>query len=332
MNRSRRLAVALATLALMLPLAACSAQSGNFAMPQSGADSSAPSDVQLRDMASVPFDGAEMSGDMLSAEGGSAGKASDVADRSIIKNGSIDLEVDSTPLAVTAVAKVAADFDGTVVSQQLWNSGGSTQFGSVMLTVPADKFDAALDELGTLGTVRGEQRSSDDVTAMHVDLTARVAALETSVTRLTALMAEASSMTDLLEIEGMLSARQAELDGLKAQLKSLEGQISESSISVSLAEESVLPGGGPKTFLEALSTGIASIGAFASRAVIVLGVALPWLLIAGVIAAAIIIPLKSRRKKRIANSVQPSIAPAGDPNATAHPDIATESVAETHEG
>lgn len=329
MNRSRRLVIALTALSLALPLAACSAQSSTTEMQPYSSGSGAESSAQLRDIAATPFDGSHLSGEMPSAEDSAAGASVDVTDRSIIKNGSVDLEVSSTPHAVAAVTSVAAEFDGTVISQQIWNNGGSSQFGSVMITVPADDFDAALDALGKLGTVRSEQRSSDDVTAQHVDLAARVAALETSVKRLSTLMEEASNMSDLLEIESMLSARQAELDGLTAQLKSLEGQISESSISISLSEQSVLPGGGPQNFVDAIKIGLASIGAFASSAVIVLGVALPWLLIAAVIVAAIVIPLRAHRRKRAAEFVQSKPLTDAGPNTDSS--TATESVVETQD-
>ena len=65
------------------------------------------------------------------------------------------------------------------------------------------------------------QRNGVDVYWI-VDLDARIKALQTSVDRMTQLLAQATRIEDLLAIETQLSQRQAELDSLKAQRTWLE--------------------------------------------------------------------------------------------------------------
>ncbi len=294
-DRMKRLRTILGITALLLalPLAACSAP---------------PSSTEARDLGGVE----------LHADGGAAGSAADSSvaspesmvmtdDRSIVRTGSLDLEVKSVGEASQQIASIVEGLGGEIASQQVSGSGDATQSGSLLIRVPTERFAEAFDALSEVGTVRSEQRASDDVTETHVDLTARVEALETSVGRLTDLLANAESTSDLLEIETALSARQAELDGLTAQLDSLEGQIERATISIWMTEPSVLPGGGPQNFWEALGTGVASIGSFASGLVIFVGIILPWLLILGVVAAAVLIPLGIRRRKRAAPTPTESV-------------------------
>lgn len=291
MKRSRPLA-AIAAALFLLPLAACSSISGG------AVDGSAESDIALHSTEMTP----ETQPDGVMRDATASG-----LERSIVRNGNMMLEVESSKQAIAKIADVAEELGGSVVSQSISSNGGSSESGEVAIRVPSDKLDAAFDKLSELGTVQSENRSADDVTEQHVDLKARVASLEAAVERLSELMSNATSTSDLLEAESALSQRQQELDGLKAQLESLEGQIEQANIWVSVHETSALPGGGPKNFWDAITLGFASIGAFGAGALIALGVALPWLVIAAIIAAAIVIPVRRRRKHRRA---RPTTAPS----------------------
>lgn len=218
--------------------------------------------------------------------------------RSITQSGSIDIEVDSLTHGITAVTAIAEQLEGSVVSLQSSQYAGTARSGFLSINVPASHFDAAFAKLSEVGTVLREQTATEDVTAQHVDLQARVEALSTSVERLNTLLGDAATTSDVLDIENMLAARQADLDGLQAQLTALEGRVAESNILVTLTEPSVLPGGGPQTFFEALQTGLASVGSFAATATVVLGVLLPWIVILAAVTAAVWLPLRKFRRRR----------------------------------
>lgn len=289
---------AAAAIALALTLTACSSAESQDAFTVSADSAPGLSGAQLppSGVFTESLDGSGAAADSSIASDASAADAQ-VA-RSIVQTGFVELEVASLGAAVGDVAAVAEELGGIVVSQQVSQQGGSTHTAHISLDVPSEKFGEALEKLAPIGEVRSEQRSTDDVTVQHVDLQARVAALHTSVERLSDMLRSAESTTDLLDIEKMLSERQAQLDGLEAQLQALEGQVANSNIQVSLFEPSVLPGGGPVSFVDGLKTGFASLGSFFASAVIVVGVALPWLVLAAGVAAAVVIPLRVRRKRR----------------------------------
>lgn len=222
--------------------------------------------------------------------------------RSLVRSASIELTVASVPASVEKVTGVASEHGGTVSSQTVSDSGGTHPSAQLALRVPADQLDATISDLSTLGEVRSEHRSTDDVTEAHVDLAARVKALSASVDRLTALMQGAASTSELIEAESALSARQQELDGLKAQLESLEGQIDQADVWVSLQEQSALPGG-PRGFWDAIVAGISSIGAFFAGAFVALGFALPWLLLVAILGLAVYLPVRARKRRARATQV-----------------------------
>lgn len=283
--RRGSLTAAVLAAALIVPLSACSALPGSG----SGADSAgSAADLNAATMTKL--------GDASAAEDGAPSNAAS-AGRSVVRSGSISIEVDDAAEAAEEVADIAEGLGGYVESESVDNTGGAAAANAYLtVRVPADRLDDAFTELGGVGDVRSQSREASDVTARHVDLQARVQALQGSVERLTELMARAKTTGDLLEAERELAQRQQELDGLRAQLDALEGQVAEATISVSLGSQSALPGG-PANFWEGLVAGWGSIVAAGAGALVLLGILLPWLAVAGVLALVIVAIVRAARRR-----------------------------------
>ena len=105
------------------------------------------------------------------------------SERSVISTGDLSLEVDDVVSARDQVVATIEGMGGHVESQHL--NGREATSGYLTVRVPAAQFDRAVDSLSEIGTVLNDSRSSQDVTMQHVDLQARVNALEASIDRLT---------------------------------------------------------------------------------------------------------------------------------------------------
>jgi hypothetical protein len=302
--RARRLGAAGIALLLAASLAACATPSANDSVR------SVPGVALSSEMAT---DGSALTD--LSVAPASAGS-------SIISNGGIALSVENARASAEAVTAVAKGLGGYVETQMVTSDGAAHENAQLTIRVPSNQFDAAFDELTELGEVVDEHRSTQDVTTQHVDLQARVEALQASVDRLTDLMSQAATTGELIEAESALSARQAELDGLRAQLNSLEGQVDEATIWVSLTVRSALPGG-PSTFWDGLKAGFESLGTAAAGALVLLGILVPWLVIAAVITAVIIWIVRVSRRRRQRAAAQATTAQATATHATVSPSAAT---------
>lgn len=306
-----RVAVATAAVLLTVPLAACSMQNGSGSyVPARSLDGGASdySSVEAaQNDASNPLapntGGANMSREEALASAGQA--TSNNAKRSVITTGSVTIEVKDPQSAVEEATKVAESLGGRIEAQSLSNTGaGGAEGASLTVRVPQDKLTEALDSLGGLGNVLDQSISADDVTAQHVDLQARVEALESSVARLTELMAGSATTSELIEAESALSARQAELDSLKAQLGMLEGQVDEATVWVSFTTPSAAIPGGPSNFWEGLLAGLSSLTAAGAGALVLLGILLPWLVIAAIITFAVILLVRAGKRRRAAKRAQ----------------------------
>ena len=147
--------------------------------------------------------------------------------------------------------------------------------------MPADALTGVLADLEDLGDVESVSVSRSDVTTTAVDLDARISALQTSVTRLQALMDDAATTEALLAAEKALSERQEQLESLQSQRALLADQVELSTLRVHLQPFGVAPAGGPDGFLDGLGTGWRALVSAAGAAVVALGVLLPWLAVAG---------------------------------------------------
>ena len=150
--------------------------------------------------------------------------------------------------------------------------------------------------------------NASDVTQQQQDLDGRIDALTASVDRLQQLLAEATTIADLIAIESELTTRQAELDSLTQQRDWLVDQVDFSTITVDLVTEDVAPDPQPDDFWSGLVAGWNALVAFASWLGVAVGVLLPWLLVALVTTAVIvaIVLLATRRRRGAPTSTTPA--------------------------
>ena len=149
-------------------------------------------------------------------------------------------------IAVTDVASAGAEattvidsLGGFMFGQQ--TTGGPTAFSVLTFKVPPENFQAALSALGTLGELRSQNVFADDVTERVVDLRSRISTTEASVTRLRAFLSEANDIVMISDLEGQLLNRETTLETMRAQLRTLEDQVSLATITVSLTTADISP-------------------------------------------------------------------------------------------
>jgi hypothetical protein len=224
-------------------------------------------------------------------------KAVDV-DREIIRTATMSVRVDDVRADVGRVEAITASAGGWIASENV-DSQGDALFADITVRVPAAELDGVMGQVAELGTVTWRSVGTEDVTAQGIDLDARIEALRTSITRLEELLAQAASTKDLIDIEGELTTRQAELDSLVAQRAALSEAVAMSTLSVSLtpaaeAAEWTAPG-----FLAGLQSGWNVFVALLAGLVTMAGFVLPFLAALVVIAIPVgVIILILRRRAR----------------------------------
>jgi len=292
-NRRRRVAAAVVLSLSALLFSACSASSPSVS-DQSGGNAGIPG---------VPDAGVQK-GEIAD------GQTSPETDRHIISTGSLGLTSPDPRRTADEVARTVAEAGGRIDSRTdspaLEQNRASAH---LVARIPSADLDTVMEDLEALGEVTGSSVSQTDVTAQAADLDARIEALSTSIDRLLTLMSQATTTADLIEIESTLSERQAELDGLTAQRDAMADQVDFASIQVDIRTPAEVAGAAPGDFWGGVVVGFSALGSFFSGLLVVLGILLPWLVVAAVVAAIVWLVVRWARSRR-APSV--AAAPAGE--------------------
>lgn len=241
--------------------------------------------------------------------------AATAIDRSVIVTGWATILVDDPQAGADAATAIVEEAGGRIDARSLQAptdySGGSA---SLTLRVPADSLTGVLAELGELGRIQSVSTNASDVTIEVQDLAARIEALRTSIDRLEALQADATSIDALIQLETAISDRQGQLESLEAQQRYYDDQITMSTLTLDLVSQPVVAEPDPGSFWDGVVKGWQALGTFFAGLIIVLGVLLPWLIPVVVIGGIIWIAVAVSRskKRRAAHQTPPARPPLSD--------------------
>ncbi|MFR9752167.1 DUF4349 domain-containing protein [Nocardia sp. 004] len=202
---------------------------------------------------------------------------STAAERKEVVTGSVEITADAPITAAGVVIDRVREVDGRIDSRtEQPGTGDSAPSATLVIRLPADKTEAFIAGLGGVGRVTRISTHRDDVTMQWEDLDARITALQASVDRLRALMAGATTTSDLIDAEEALSARQGKLDSLTAQRRHLDDQIALSTLTIDITASDTNPGD-PDNFWDGIVSGWNSLVDWLQDAVVFSGKAIPWL-------------------------------------------------------
>ena len=129
---------------------------------------------------------------------------------------------------------------GYVEDQEIYNgsSYASRRHRNANLTIriPADRVEEFTQAVSGIANVVSTNVSRDDITLQYVDTESRVTALKTEEARLLELLAQAQTMSDLLEIEARLSDVRYELESYSSRLRVYDNQVDYATIYLFISE------------------------------------------------------------------------------------------------
>ncbi len=237
------------------------------------------------------------------------------ADRSVVIEGSMSIVVDDVDAAVGDAEGLVIGADGRIDGRDEYSESdgeSGVSVATLVLRVPATTLDGVLDDLRTLGKVETLTTNSIDVTDSVQDTAARIASLETTLTRLQGFQDQATTIEDLLTIEGQISDRRSELEALQAREAALAERIDLSTITLTLRAFTAAPASA-SNFWEGLVIGWNGLVGFVAGFVVVLGMLLPWLILMGLVAALVVVIVRLARRYRARHPKPVPPAPAAHP-------------------
>lgn len=152
----------------------------------------------------------------------------------------ITAETEDLTAAMEAVFSQTAQLGGYVESQNIRSgsrySGYGVRWANLTLRIPANAVDEFVNVLSGVTNVVNNSRNVKDITLTYTATESRITALQTEETRLLELMAQAESMSDLLEIESRLTDVRYELENYTSQLRRFDNQVDYATVDLSLEQ------------------------------------------------------------------------------------------------
>ena len=186
--------------------------------------------------AAAPLTHAPSAGGTGSVGGGARADISVPVPSAVIKTASLDLRVAHGKFgdAMNAATTVALRFGGYVSRRTSF--GTKVHDGTIVMRVPAGRFDRARMAVERLGRPTNEVVSGRDVTRQVVNLGARLGNLESQQRALRALMRRAVSVSDTIRVQGVLQGVELQIEEIQGELNYLRDRTSMSTISIAVHE------------------------------------------------------------------------------------------------
>jgi hypothetical protein len=269
--------------------------------------------------APVPAAGSGAAGGVTAGKAGPATQggtqADDVLDgRSVIRTAELTVRVPHVLDASSAVTTAASAVGGYVAGEETTADPAHADQARAVLTVriPASQLPAFLSRLHGMGDLLAEQQQAQDVTGQVIDVQARLATQAASVTRVRALLAQATTLGQVVQIEGELAKREADLESLQAQSKALADQTSLATVTVTLAGPAAVaptPQPEPAGFGTGLSKGWHAFVEATTWLLTALGALLPFLVLATLVGLPVWWLTRRRRPAATGGDAGDDVAP-----------------------
>ncbi len=256
--------------------------------------------------------------DQKAAEGGTgksltSGVTVTQQDRQVIYLGGLTVRAKDVPTAADR-AKQIVTAAGGYLSKEDSNAASDAQASATLeFKVPPARYPDVLASLGKeLGKRLSVNQGTQDVTMQVADVDSRLKTAQRSLDSLRTLLTKAKTIGQVLEVEREISTREADLESLQAQQKELARQVSMATLTLNLIGPAAVvhePSDEPAGFLGGLKTGWDALVSFVKIALTVLGVLLPWLIIALPVALVVVYLVRRTRPRTAPPTETPGTPP-----------------------
>ncbi|RTQ52344.1 DUF4349 domain-containing protein [Hymenobacter gummosus] len=174
---------------------------------------------------------------------GSSGPAAvpvNPAARQLIYRADVDIKVRDLARTVTRVDSIVRR-SGSWVGAAAQTRSDEEWRQEMTIRVRPEKFTGLLSGLSTLGTVERKSLTSDDVTAEHADVAARLRTKRALEQRYIGLLGQAKKVSEVLEIEAKIGQVREEIESAESRFKALNDQVAYSTITLKLYQPLALP-------------------------------------------------------------------------------------------
>lgn len=296
---------------LLLPLAlllllTCACSGGNSSSASSAGEEAAPE-------AMAPMEATVADQRLNFSESESAAGENRVysdENAKLIRRASARLQTDDFSAAEAALNALVVEQGGYYESAAVEGGGyydrNAARYGSYVIRVPRQAYDTFLSGVDGVGYVVSLNQSSEEIGEVYFDTEARLRTQQTKQTRLLALLEQAATMEDIIDLENALSEVEYQIEKYSTELRRYDSLVDYATIGVELYEVRRLSDGAGTAdrlgtrISTALSEGAQGAGEALGNVIVWCAYHLIALLVLAAAAAVVLAVCLRRRKKRAA--------------------------------
>ncbi len=175
-------------------------------------------------------------------------------ERKLIKEGSLEYEVDNLQASRAQLLKAIAKWKGYVGNESEYNTSERNST-SIIIRVPATNFDSLLSA-ATVGIAYFDRKdiSVKDVTEEYVDVEARLRTKKDIEKRYIELLKKANTVSEILEVEKELGELRTDIESIEGRLNVLKSEVAFSTLNITIYQTI----GSPSFFGERIAAGFSN--------------------------------------------------------------------------
>ena len=164
--------------------------------------------------------------------------AAELANRKLIRNAMVELEIVSFDNAVQKVTAFANEEHGYVATTDSDKQANGKLKGRVVVKVLPENLDRFLQKIRGLGELKNQTLGTEDVTKAYFDTDARLKNAHVMEQRLIDMLkTKTGKVSDLLQVEKELGRVREEIEKMQGELKYWDSQVQFATVTISLAEK-----------------------------------------------------------------------------------------------
>jgi hypothetical protein len=164
--------------------------------------------------------------------------APEVANRKLIRNATVELEIVSFADSVQKITALASEGRGYVATTSSEKQANGKLKGEIVVKVLPENLDRFLQKIRGLGELKNQTLGTEDVTKAYFDTDARLKNARVMEQRLIEMLKmKTGKVADLLQVEKELGRVREEIEKMQGELKYWDSQVQFATVTISLAEK-----------------------------------------------------------------------------------------------
>jgi hypothetical protein len=161
-----------------------------------------------------------------------------IANRKLIRNATVDLEIVSFDQAAQKITAFAAEEKGYVATTSSEKQENGKLKGEIVVKVLPENLDRFLQKIRGLGELKNQTLGTEDITKNYFDTESRLKNARVMEQRLIDMLKKKSDdINDLLQVEKELGRVREEIEKMQGELKFWDSQVQFATVTISLSEK-----------------------------------------------------------------------------------------------